>query len=138
VKIFGKLLNRVRSVSMSGYMNGTTTGAPWQSPNFVAFRNTAQIIQPAKRLVLIDEREDSINEGFFGVIMDAPQIGDFPASYHNDAGGINFADGHSEIKKWIDSRTKPPILKGQNQSHLITTPDNPDLIFLQEAASVRI
>jgi len=137
VTIFGRLHNRVRSVSMSGYMNGTTTGAPWQSPNFVVFRNYAQIIQPAKRLVLIDEREDSINEGFFGVIQDQPQIGDWPASYHNDAGGINFADGHSEIKKWIDPRTKPYVKKGENQSQLVNTPDNPDLIYLQEAATVR-
>ncbi|HAV63040.1 MAG TPA: hypothetical protein DCY13_11825 [Verrucomicrobiales bacterium] len=137
VSIFGRLHNRVRTVSMSGYMNGVTTGPPWVSPNFVVFRNSAQIIQPAKRLVLIDEREDSINEGFFGVIQDQPQIGDWPASYHNDAGGINFADGHSEIKKWIDPRTKPLVKRGENQSQLVNTPNNPDLIFLQQAASVR-
>ena len=27
---------------------------------------------------------------------------DLPASYHNDACGFSFADGHSEIKKWRD------------------------------------
>jgi len=25
-----------------------------------------------------------------------------PASYHNGACGFTFADGHSEIKKWLD------------------------------------
>jgi prepilin-type processing-associated H-X9-DG protein len=25
---------------------------------------------------------------------------DYPASYHNNAGGLSFADGHSEIRKW--------------------------------------
>lgn len=137
VTIFGRVQNRVRSVSMSGYMNGVNTGAPWVSDDFIIFRRSAEIIQPARRLVLIDEREDSINEGFFGVIQDQPQIGDWPASYHNDAGGINFADGHSEIKKWIDPRTKPPVERGKTQTQLVNTPDNPDLMFLQEAASVR-
>lgn len=32
----------------------------------------------------------------------------FPANYHNGAGGLFFADGHSEIRKWRDPRTTPP------------------------------
>ena len=28
---------------------------------------------------------------------------DIPASYHHRAGGISFADGHAQIKKWTDS-----------------------------------
>ena len=30
---------------------------------------------------------------------------DLPASYHNGAGGLSFADGHQEIKRWLDPRT---------------------------------
>ena len=26
---------------------------------------------------------------------------DFPASYHNGAGGLSFADGHAEIRRWL-------------------------------------
>jgi prepilin-type processing-associated H-X9-DG protein len=33
---------------------------------------------------------------------------DLPASYHNRAGGLSFADGHSEIRKWQDPRTVVP------------------------------
>jgi len=40
---------------------------------------------------------------------------DTPASYHNGACGFSFADGHGEIKKWVDQNTKAPILK-QNPS----------------------
>jgi len=29
-------------------------------------------------------------------------IVDYPASYHNGAGGVAFADGHSEIHRWRD------------------------------------
>ena len=30
---------------------------------------------------------------------------DLPASYHANAAGFSYADGHSEIHKWVDSRT---------------------------------
>ena len=34
---------------------------------------------------------------------------DLPASYHNGACGFAFADGHSEIKRWLDKRTVVPV-----------------------------
>lgn len=137
VTIFGKLHNRVRSISMNGYMNESNSGPPWVSDSFVVFHKNSDLIQPTKRLVVIDEREDSINEGFFGIIEDTPDIGDWPASYHNGAGGLMFADGHSEVHRWIDPRTNPPLKKNATQSQLVNTPDNPDLTYLQIAASVR-
>jgi len=53
-------------------------------------------------LVITDEREDRINNGFFVVDMagfnprnpGSLQLVDIPASYHNGAGGVTFADGH--------------------------------------------
>jgi prepilin-type processing-associated H-X9-DG protein len=63
--------------------------------------------------VFIDEHPDSINDGFFVVDMRGypdpkkAQLPDFPASYHNKAGGLAFADGHSEIKRWRVPRTMP-------------------------------
>ena len=53
------------------------------------------------------------------------------------AGGLSFADGHSETHKWIDPRTKPPLLKNKMLSGLVLSPNNPDLIWLQASASVR-
>ena len=34
---------------------------------------------------------------------------DLPASYHNGAAGFSFADGHSEIHKWLYPSTKLPV-----------------------------
>jgi prepilin-type processing-associated H-X9-DG protein len=31
---------------------------------------------------------------------------DLPASFHNGAGSFSFADGHSEIKKWLETGGK--------------------------------
>src|SRR6185369_5676874 len=100
-----------RSVSMSnwvggqgdspsdGYRGGWSTGANWP-----VFRKFTQMVRPGPSMtfVLLDERQDSINDGFFVVQMDGypnlarTYIVDYPASYHAGAGGFAFADGHSE------------------------------------------
>jgi prepilin-type processing-associated H-X9-DG protein len=33
-----------------------------------------------------------------------------PASYHNGAAGVSFADGHAETHRWQYAATKPPAL----------------------------
>jgi hypothetical protein len=42
---------------------------------------------------------------------------DIPASYHNNAGGISFADGNAEIRKWHDptvtAQNNPPFTLAQ-------------------------
>ena len=96
---------------------------------------------PSKTWVLIDERQESINDGYFVVTMNQTGAGcyivDFPASYHNGAGGLNFADGHSEIHRWRDSRTNPPQRDGSNISLNIPSPNNQDIAWLQERTTGR-
>jgi prepilin-type processing-associated H-X9-DG protein len=97
---------------------------------------------PAGTWVFVDEREDSINDGYFVVDMagypDQPgrwKIVDFPASYHNRAGGFSFADGHSEIKKYRDTRTYPVLKKGQNLPLDRPSPNNQDVYWMQERST---
>ena len=60
--------------------------------------------------VFLDEHEQSINDGWFASDPTTKwQIVDFPASYHGSAAGFSFADGHSEIHRWHDPRTMPPL-----------------------------
>ncbi len=131
---------RIRSVSMNCKMNGSD----WSYAPDALFNNPrkqTQIINPApsKAFVFIDEREDSIDDGYFGVDMIdvgvRAKMANYPASYHNGAGGLSFADGHAEIRKWIDSRTKPPLVKGAWTPTYITMPNNPDIAWLQERCS---
>lgn len=62
------------------------------------------------------------------------ELYDVPASYHGGAGALNFADGHSETHRWIDPRTKPKLTPNSTAQHL-TTPNNPDMIWLQRHSS---
>ena len=92
---------------------------------FKQFRKIGDLTDPSPSgtWVVIDERDESINEGHFLNCMDGiyppnpSQFGlcNLPANYHNGAGGLFFADGHSEIRKWRDPRTTPP--KGQAGGH---------------------
>jgi prepilin-type N-terminal cleavage/methylation domain-containing protein/prepilin-type processing-associated H-X9-DG protein len=137
-------LPRVRSMSMNNWMN---SGSAWNGQNaFKLIKKTTDMTDPApsQTWVLIDEREDSINDGFFVVDMlgypNAPQsimLVDFPASYHNRAAGLNFADGHAEIKKWVDPRTMPILRKGVELSLNIPSANNRDMRWLQERSTGR-
>jgi prepilin-type N-terminal cleavage/methylation domain-containing protein/prepilin-type processing-associated H-X9-DG protein len=109
--------NRVRSMSMNAWMN-PIKGQEWAAdkrsgtPLIKNFRSQADIAKPSDTWVTIDENPASINDGWFVCDPTRGTSGawvDIPATYHNKAGGISFADGHSEIKKWRD-----PAITAQN------------------------
>ena len=86
---------KVRSLSMSCYMNPIN---PWSSGR--PYRKQGDfVLGAANTWVTIDENPASINDGWF-VHAAKNSFVDYAATYHNDAGGLSFADGHSEIKKW--------------------------------------
>jgi prepilin-type N-terminal cleavage/methylation domain-containing protein len=138
-------LPRVRSLSMNAYMGDRA--APYTS-GFRQFRKYSEITSPApsQAWVFIDEREDSINDGWFAIDMSgfdpmnaaSWRIVDYPASYHNGAGGLTFADGHSEIKRWSDPRTTPVLRRGQLLPLNQPSPNNRDVDWLQQRTSSRI
>lgn len=134
-----KTYPRVRSVSMNNWMNSPSRSEYNPGNNFINYVKASDLDRPgpSSLWVLIDEREDSINDGFFVVDMigypDHPEknfLYDVPASYHGGSGALNFADGHSEIRRWLDPRTKPPLTKTSSAQHL-NTPNNKDHIWMQ-------
>jgi prepilin-type processing-associated H-X9-DG protein len=62
---------------------------------------------------------------------------DWPGHYHNNAAGLSFADGHSEIKRWIDPRTTPVLLRNGRLPFFHPSPGNPDLERLMERTTSR-
>ncbi|WCJ61135.1 type II secretion system protein [Fontisphaera persica] len=136
VRIDGVDLPRTRTVAMNAYMNGTGV---WQDTNYVTFRRSAQIPHPAGMWVFIEEREDSINDGYFAVAMAARYaIIDTPANYHDGAAVLSFADGHVDTKKWREPTTQPPLRPGMHLSGVpfYTPPTDRDMRWLVEHTSV--
>ena len=145
----GRRLPR-RSVAMSNWAggNGDSPGDGYRggwsmTKNYLVYRKLSQMVNPgpAMTFVLLDERQDSINDGFFVTQMDgypnvaSTRIIDYPASYHNKAGGFSFADGHSEIKKWRDPRTYPVLREGQPLTLNVASPNNLDVIWMQDRST---
>jgi prepilin-type N-terminal cleavage/methylation domain-containing protein/prepilin-type processing-associated H-X9-DG protein len=91
--------------------------------------------QPANLWVLMDEHTDSINDSMMATPAVPYILVDYPASYHNGAGGIAFADGHSEIHKWKHPDTKPPVTGTPNTLKVKPSPNNPDTVWLAEHSS---
>jgi prepilin-type N-terminal cleavage/methylation domain-containing protein/prepilin-type processing-associated H-X9-DG protein len=105
---------RVRSVSMNTYLNRQGFASSYQK--------YAQLNRPSMIWVFVDEHPDSINDGCFSTLAPANTWNDLPASYHNGACGFAFADGHDEIKKWLDANTKRPVLRQDYMGGLTANP----------------
>jgi prepilin-type N-terminal cleavage/methylation domain-containing protein/prepilin-type processing-associated H-X9-DG protein len=133
---------RIRSNSMNawcGMNEGTWTW--FGNSTLRKYSKTSDFVNPGPSgtWVLVDEHPDSMNDGFFCIDMNAyPNLGgavlpDVPASYHNNACGFAFADGHSEIKRWRDKRTMPKVMRRgltTNPTYTRSQPNNPDILWL--------
>jgi prepilin-type processing-associated H-X9-DG protein len=121
----GTAIQRFRSYSiswpwMSGDLGGTYTEINQRESDI---RDPA----PSIALVFMDENEDSINNGGFGVYPAGLwQYLDWPGSRHNRGCTLSFADGHVEIWKWRD----PYVLKFKGFGFPTPTTDR-DLARLQ-------
>jgi len=138
----GLSLPRVRSMSMSCWMNYLFDVNIGQD-QYIIFRKYSDIVRPPPSMawVLIDERQDSINDGLFQTDLKnrgaSARIVDYPAGYHGNAAGILFADGHAEIKRWVDARTTPPLSRNGLIPLDVASPNNPDVAWIQERSSSR-
>jgi prepilin-type N-terminal cleavage/methylation domain-containing protein/prepilin-type processing-associated H-X9-DG protein len=103
---------RVRSISMNAmvgnageFMQGTANA---NNPYQRQFLKVGQIPQPARIFVLTEEHPDSVSDGYFLNHPDTNLWVHLPASYHNGAANLAFADGHLETHKWRCASTIPP------------------------------
>ena len=109
---------RTRSLSMNQFMGGRTNDTP-SNPGRIPdtlwwFSQYDSIIQPSQLWVFWDENPGTIDD-CLGVVDITPAflaskvMVNTPASYHNGAGGLSFADGHAEIHRWTHPNTLIPI-----------------------------
>lgn len=108
---------RVRSVAMNSWLAEGRS-----QPEYQIIKKTSDMRNPnpSMTFVFVDERSETIDDGYFAVFMtevDASmQFVNYPGNFHNDVANFSFADGHSEIKKWKDPRTTPKTLPPNGSS----------------------
>jgi prepilin-type N-terminal cleavage/methylation domain-containing protein/prepilin-type processing-associated H-X9-DG protein len=120
---------KTRSMSLNGWLNPTT---PYTSGVRIFKKDSDLGVMGAVNVFqFIDENPYSINDGAFLNVPGSTTWNDFPASYHNGAGGMSFCDGHAIIKKWSD----PAVLNKMKVSSTSTS-NGPDLAWLLSVTSI--
>jgi len=143
VRTSAGIIDGIRTYSMNAAVGaGSATWLP--SPAYRTYTNLASMTtpSPSRLFVFIEEHPDSINDGSFALIMPSSptttELIDFPAGFHGYSAGLSFADGHVEMKHWIDSRTSPSAVYSlPNPNFNRPTPNNPDVLWLAERTSSR-
>ena len=95
---------RVRSYSLNAFVGDV----PFASGTYNNFLRQSDILKSSITFTILEEHPISINDGWFQPVLTASDTNhwqDFPASYHSRSACIAFADGHSEIHKWLDPST---------------------------------
>jgi prepilin-type N-terminal cleavage/methylation domain-containing protein/prepilin-type processing-associated H-X9-DG protein len=122
----------VRTVSMNGWVGSTMAwNAGYQL--FQKFGDYTKL-SPSDALIFVDERDDSVDDGYFAIDMVANQIVNLPSDSHDGKGGLTFADGHAEIHKWMTAQVLVPQVVGFATSHneFISCPaNNTDMLYLR-------
>jgi prepilin-type N-terminal cleavage/methylation domain-containing protein/prepilin-type processing-associated H-X9-DG protein len=95
---------------------------------------------PVNLWVLIDESPDGVNDAAMAVRMDPYGTiwQDIPSVLHNGGCAFTFADGHSEMHKWKDSRTLALKVKYSPASFGVSQPNNNDIKWIQERTTYPI
>jgi prepilin-type N-terminal cleavage/methylation domain-containing protein len=157
VQTAGGVKPRILTMSMNLYMGGFApqvgrdplpdgTGGGWSfAVPYKIYAKMSNIDVPSKIFVFLDMREDRVNWSNFMTIMDGYyphdpskyQLGDLPGFYHHFACGFSFADGHSELHKWRDSRTTPPMGPIDPNSPSFACAGNIDVEYLQDISTRR-
>jgi prepilin-type N-terminal cleavage/methylation domain-containing protein/prepilin-type processing-associated H-X9-DG protein len=128
---------RARSISMNKWVGGIAQCT--SDPYAIGFQKQTDIATPSPSalIVFMDEHPDSIDSPTFTLDGTGEMFGDknvlysFPSSSHTGAGTLGFADGHVEMHKWQDPRTRAPVQYTKYLANGEPMANSPDLAWLQ-------
>jgi prepilin-type processing-associated H-X9-DG protein len=135
-----KFAPRVRSISLNSWAGGLFECGVLPSPLEYGPQRLSAILNPASLLTFIDEHPDSLDFVSFWVPVrrSTPLISgtftSWPSSLHGGTASIAFADGHVELHKWVDPRTKMAPTYTQRIPLDLPIANNRDVAWLQERA----
>ena len=137
----GRMLPWVRSVSMNCWMAGRDPAQAGQY-EFRMYFKLSQVDRPSERFVFLNERADTHDNAWFATgssrqILDPTQTRwiELPANYHNNSTALSFADGHGEVRRWVEPM--PRLAAKFNDSGYPVTPGNQDILWLRKRATTR-
>ena len=127
---------RIRSMSMNSLVGNPGLLTNKFNPDYLQFFKSSELIKPAGIFVFIDEHPDTINDAFFMNRLEEYSWGNLPASYHNGAASLSFADGHTESHRWLVPDTIRPARQG-GAGGIFPAEPHMDYDWLKERSSVK-
>ena len=128
---------RIRTYSMQGQVGNATISGVY-NPNAKIYIKVSDVIGSlgtSDLIVFLEENMCSLNDGYLqvnnafgataGTYSGQATFPDVPGSYHKWNCGMSFADGHSEIHKWMGSIIKIPVVYGYRSGVSGITVGNP-------------
>lgn len=127
---------RLRSVSLNSLVGDPLINPNRFNPDWLQFLKITQFPRPALFYTFIEEHPDTINDGYFMNQWDQIKWGNLPASYHDGAANMAWADGHIERHRWSADTVRPPVKGGAGGGFV---PSNPaDYLWLRERTSIKL
>ena len=105
IKSGNKYFLCVRSYTMNGHKNGNAAGTVNAGSVVPTKITTFNRPAPSKANVVIDESSKTLEDGYFAIQVDNRVWQNDPSDRHNRGANLSFADGHSEIFKWVEPMT---------------------------------
>ena len=130
-----------------GATPGEAVGGGWSDApayndpdnNYRRFGKTSSFTAPgpSDTWVIMDENPYTINDPLMAVNMvPGGNLVDLPAKTHNGGAGMSFADGHTEMHRWVDDFAQnPPAGSGGPVAGLPASANSQDLAWIQPRTS---
>jgi prepilin-type N-terminal cleavage/methylation domain-containing protein/prepilin-type processing-associated H-X9-DG protein len=136
----GRPVPQVRSYALNLYLDPVASFASYLSAQAQLARKTTDLISPASVFAFQDVNPQNICTPAF--IVNMPGVAQdgffhYPATHHNRAGVVSFADGHVETHTWHDDRTFATVPLGQQLGHDRVSSNNPDLQWIRQHTTER-
>jgi prepilin-type processing-associated H-X9-DG protein len=87
--------------------------------------------------LFLDEHPDTIDDGFYMIRLGRYEWSNVPASFHNGAANVSFADGHAETHRWLVTGprgTVRPAVRGAVKGDFAADPRT-DYLWIMERMS---
>ncbi len=134
----GNMLPRIRSYSLNRILGDpTTSGEPPYNlgdHDIATYHKVSAVANPgpAEQFAFLDENPNTILTTYFWGHWSLHGFTSLPGSYHNGGTPISFVDGHMEFHRWVDPRTKRPLIpiRADNEIRETFEPGSNDPVWL--------
>ena len=119
-----------RSYSIAGGFNGVEDApAPWDW-GIYQHKKFSTVRRPSEKYVFVEEADGrGYNKGSWVINPTGDQWVDPLAIWHNKKSTLGFADGHSEMHRWLEEST---LEMSEAQDFYAVTPNSRDLEYMQK------